>query len=523
MKRRTFLGLLGLYGCKDELENMSINKKLWWLAANRGNNNSDLFVVIGDSNADGWSDSIPTVASDTLYRWNGTSMDEITTQSISNGNGTASATQGSIWQQFATDYKANTGRPVYLITEGRGGSEFYPNGDTNNWYTSGTLYAAMQSAVTAAESATGKTLSGILLVLGVNDQRSANTIANIKTGIDSLFSRLTTDYPGVPILVTIPGGDEGTTWYEQRGYDIRTYIKKQAIDYDDVYIVTSAAFYWPITNAYKADQIHYSQTMNNNLGSQYARWFTNSSYTKWGRSVITAHYDDLSSGRKTLVDNFISAQITSGNYFILNSLHLFKTSNENNLYIDFSFNGYGTKAASGTTFTVNDNIETNGSSGYLTLNYKPSIYTFYGSTSADVIAGLKIKTNVSGSGANRVIFGAASGTLLFRMGQSSATGFTNYPVNRTTASNGTEATPADDSLYSIGRNGTNEYLIKNKTQQATNANAATGDMDARFVIGRSTAGTLYFAGKYEYFYSSQYSAFDLDSFYDDMETVIDSW
>jgi len=32
MKRRTFLGLLGLLGCKDQLEDMKINKKFWWLS-----------------------------------------------------------------------------------------------------------------------------------------------------------------------------------------------------------------------------------------------------------------------------------------------------------------------------------------------------------------------------------------------------------------------------------------------------------------------------------------------------------
>jgi len=31
MNRRNFLGLLGLLGCKDELENMNISKKLWWI------------------------------------------------------------------------------------------------------------------------------------------------------------------------------------------------------------------------------------------------------------------------------------------------------------------------------------------------------------------------------------------------------------------------------------------------------------------------------------------------------------
>jgi len=153
MNRRSFLGLLGLFGCKDELENMNIPEKLWWLSAtgeavpDEGDTTDDgkqAFLIIGDSNADGRGVTIPTVAADTLYLYNGVDLTEVTAQTVAN-NGD----YGSPWQQFATNYKSLSTRKTVLIQKGWGGSEFYPNGDNTNWYTSGDLY---QPAVDAANN-----------------------------------------------------------------------------------------------------------------------------------------------------------------------------------------------------------------------------------------------------------------------------------------------------------------------------------------------------------------------------------
>jgi len=41
LKRRAFLGLIGLIGCKDELEDMEIGEKLWWLCGASGSSPSE--------------------------------------------------------------------------------------------------------------------------------------------------------------------------------------------------------------------------------------------------------------------------------------------------------------------------------------------------------------------------------------------------------------------------------------------------------------------------------------------------
>lgn len=483
-----------------------------------------LFGVVGDSNADGRGETIPVVPAATLYKWNGTAFDEITTQHVAND-----INRGSIWQKFAIDYKASTGQSAYLVNGARGGAEFYPNGDNDNWFTTGTLYGSFKTKMTAALADSGASApKGIFINLGINDYRSANSIANIKTGIDSLLSRLTTDYPGVPILVIQMGRSEsGGNGGDERGYDMRSYLVAKAEALEDVHIVGSGAFLIGMSDGYIADNLHYTQASNDILGMQFATWFKNSSISnKWARSVASSCFRSaLNANRTTLVANLIKNQYDVGNYFKLEYLCSYCVPSINDFLADWCFLGYGV-AGAGLSASTNSHMITNGTNtSFLVFNATTSFYD-RAATQSDIIMGVKLRTKSTASGTAATLMGRTDTTYAIRIAQSST--FVNYHVNNLGANqrNTAETTFTAGTLYSVARNGNTEYLIKNADVFDTNTLASDGQVTQAIVIGVNNAnGTVSFPfnGTYSYAFMGKYQGFDLASFYADMEYMIAHW
>jgi lysophospholipase L1-like esterase len=475
------------------------------------------FGIIGDSNADGAATIITTCAADTLYLWNGSTTTEITTQSVAND----SPTLGSIWQPFATAYKANTGSPVFLINGSRGGSNASALGAGSgfSWSTTGTLYDLFKAKVASGLAASGiSQLTAIIVNLGVNDVRGAQSLATITTGFNSLFTRLNTDYPGVPVLVIQVGRKEDTL-LNSALYEVRELLIDLANTYTNVHMCSSALTF-ALLSGYEADGLHYNQLTQQAIGSQLANWFTNSAYSKWGRSVISSLFDVPSNARKTLIDNFISSQVTSGNYFRMDGLHVFKTGTENNIYFDWSFIGYGVKRTS--TFTANDSIATDGVAGYFDTSYIQNHLTKR-SLRTNLFMGVKVKTRVTAGTA--YLFGNFNGTNI--VGANSNGTNVRYLINDATFSNGTEVTFANNSLYSVGRTAGTKRLIKNKTQDATAAVAVAANIDNFNVtigaINSSGTKATFMSASYEYYFVSEHDSFDIGNFYDNIEIMIAGW
>lgn len=475
------------------------------------------FLIIGDSNADGRGETIPTVPSNTLFKFNGSTFDEITTQSVANDDNT----KGSSWQQMAIDYKAATGLRSCIIQRGLGGSEFYPNGDTNNWFTTGTLYAA---AVTAANSALTalniSKLKCIIINLGINDIRSSNSDTNINAAVDSLISRLTADFPFTNIVFVIPGREEvSDTTKTSRAYFLRRYIAGKAATTDNVHVCCNA-FSFTGSGMMNADLLHYTQAGYNALGSMMSRWLTNTAYSKWSRSVISSMFDDITLTRKGLMSTFIDSQVANGNYFRLEGLNLYKTSTLNNIFVDISFCGYVLNQ--GATFVTNSHIATDGSTSNLIASFTPSIYLGQSGRN-DVIFGVKTKNVNTAAGVVAGLFGGTS-TEIFRIAQSATK--VNGAVNYTSTFDGTDANLQSNTLYSAARSGTSEFIIKNATIDATRVQASTGTFSGAIRIGCLITGgsaTNRLNAQYEYSYASRYTLFDQADFYSKIETLMTNW
>lgn len=477
--------------------------------------NYDKFGVIGDSNADGRGGSIPSVATNTLYNWTGSSFVEVTTQSVAN-----TGINGSIYQQFATDYKAATGKAVYLINGAKGGSSVYDSGDDDNWYTTGNLYDLWKAEVDESENVRGGGLKGIFLNVGINDVRAGTTTANIDAGFQSLISRLTTDFPGVPILVINIGRTE-TEVLSHALVDARQVVSDLVEDNTNVHFIASAGTFIA-TSGYNVDNLHYSQTTNNAIGSMAARWTQNESYTKVARSIISSHFDDLSSGRKTLIQNWVTA--LGDDYYSLNHFINFRTTTANNVFLDWTFLGFCTTTA--VTFNANDNVSTNGTTAqFITTSYINSFIDKSSHGQNNFMFGVRLGTRSTADGTACALFGAFDGTAGIRVTQGSGASLVGYRANAA-ATAGTEQDLLNGTLYTVKRNGTSQYLFRNKTQDHTSTLSSAGACSLGIRIGLSNENAslqLPQNATYLYGFGAAYTGFDYDAFYDATEALISGW
>lgn len=188
--------------------------------ANNTNAGQQVVWVIGDSLAQG-SAIIPgtTPVLGTVKEYNGSYLVNIT------NSDTIGSVNGSPWPDYGIKWNQLTGMITVFNADGFSGAEFYPSVDNKNWYTSpgGILYDP--SVVKTANACTeiGTTEPRVTLVmLGVNDAGPLTgiTLSNIQIGMNSLFTRLESLYPNVPILIAEPG-QKGSPATQPKLADIR--------------------------------------------------------------------------------------------------------------------------------------------------------------------------------------------------------------------------------------------------------------------------------------------------------------
>lgn len=106
----------------------------------------DLFVIVGQSNAEGRGDSAQSPASPHGRFWNGSSL-------VALADPVGGASTGSMWPAFANEwYAATGGRLAAFVEAAAGGTGLLP-GAGGQWSPSGTLRGAAVSAANAAIAA----------------------------------------------------------------------------------------------------------------------------------------------------------------------------------------------------------------------------------------------------------------------------------------------------------------------------------------------------------------------------------
>jgi hypothetical protein len=480
-----------------------------------------LVWVLGDSQADGRGSSIHTIASGTLYNWNGTSYDDITTQTISNDG-----SYDNVVRYFAETYKTNTGYKTLVVNSGAGGSAMYNSGTRTYWTGGGggsDLYdpalARVRLALANKKLRQPKT---IILSIGHADALDAVSDANMSTAMNTILTNITTAFPGVPVLYLACGRLTATAINADL-YNVRKRQMQYAESFTNVHIVTSGSAISLITGGMLVDNLHFD---NNGLSAwalQLNRWYTNSAITnKWARSIVASMFDDLSSGRKTAVTNFVTGVYGRGDWFKLEHFSLFKQTIIENANVDWTFLGFS--FGTGSSFTANTSIGTNGSTTYHSFTFMPAIFN-RSATQNDLIMGVYVKTKTTATGTSGTLFGSGdASTVLLSFGQNTTQ--TIFRTNDNTLTGGGETGIVADHMYAVYRNGTTKGVKKDKTTPATATQASTGNNNALHRIGAfNSNGTTnsFFNATYQGAFGASFSTFDYDSFYDDFIALLAAW
>jgi len=544
MNRRSFLGLLGLLGCKDELENMNKPEKIWWLnsagqqidPATTNAQGQQVFGLIGDSIGRGNSDAVgSTPPAGTVYQYDAATdsivevgaTDLIEVAAIKTPN-------GSPWPRFGIDYNAATGLKACFACTAIGGGHFYTAADSGNlsWYTNGPLYANSKTKIDNALAALGVTKpKGIFIIMGYNDV--ANSTGTTYAHVTSLIDRINTDYdtPNIYISFNNKHSAIADNVLYQVQQNMKKFIRQLSYDYANVELFMSLETLDIRGSNYQVDDAHLDFSGNEAVGACLSRQLNlSSSYHKHARFIIASFESTLSDARKTLINNFIQSQDTSGNLELIDSLYWFKGPAYNDILIDWF--GLTTPVPVGSpTVTADLYLATNGSSQRVS-GPCVSMSSDKSLPESDIILGARIATNTDGSGLDGAIFGTREGaaTSIIDLAQTitpelsyrlSSAGVTLYGSG--------DDYFVNDSFHATARNGGTVYLIKNKTE-VTSASVASATLasttNATLTLGaRNNNLTIdrYFAAQYIYFVMAKYSTFDLDSFYDEMETLIAGW
>lgn len=479
-----------------------------------------LFWLIGDSNADGRGTSIHTIGSGILYNWNGSSYDEITTQTVSNDG-----SYDSMMRYFAPAYNTSFGNKVLSVCSGHGGTALYNSGTREYWSGGGgtdDVYEPARTVVRAALANKGLTRpKAIFISLGLADALDGVSDANIDSAMTSLITNLTTDFPGSPILWLVNGRLTAVS-FNTGLYNLRKRQLEKAEAFTNCHCLSSGCAISLISGGMLADNLHFDNNGLEAWALQFNRWFINSSITnKWSRAVISSHFDELSSGRKTLVDQVVAGLYNRGDYFDLEHFTTYKTTIRSNTYVDWSFLGFGFETGAG--FTANTCITTNGTTSYYSYTYFQDINT-RSATVTDFIHGAKLKTKVTAVGTIAALFGAGITGCVNNFGQNTTN--TIFRAGDNTITNGTETGFVADNLYSVFRNGTTRGLKKNKTTLVSGTVASTGTVNIFPRVGCNNISGVaqnFTSGTFEYVYAAKFSTFDFDSFFDDVENMMTNW
>ena len=223
-------------------------------------------LVIGDSIGNGTNeiypepdtdDSIQGIAgADTLYEWDGSTLQERVRDTIGSNN-------GSQYPSLAIKLKQLTGRVTHIVETAIGGAEFSANGDDRNYSIYGYMYG--DAVVKSNSYLNNQGVSGfdlIKITLGINDARGSAALSNIELDAISLIDRLNSDFPNTPIVINQLGKSSAAY---SRVTAIRGYIDDLVANYSNVYAGKDLNLY---PESYYFDGLHLSQQYNNVFGEE---------------------------------------------------------------------------------------------------------------------------------------------------------------------------------------------------------------------------------------------------------------
>lgn len=444
----------------------------------------EVWGLAGDSIALGLGEVVgPTPTSGTVYEFNGTIIVEVSNDDL------IQAFVGSPWPKYAIDYNTgNSRKPVFSHTAATG-SEFYPNGDNSNWYTSGTLYATFKTKLdNALISAAVTKPKGIIVILGINDAKGAQSLANISIAIASLISRLNSDYNTPNIYFCLPGRDD-SNFSTTRHQHIKRDLIQASKSAENIHVPISLLplYAW---SDYSGDDIHPDQGGNNKIGELVARYILNTTQiSKVARGIIASFNDDISSTKKAAIETFINS-FPFDFRDTFDSLQIYVGDTDKNCLIDFAMRTAPLKVNT-VTFNSKSHYQVNGTNSYLRTYLLQDATT--NSTNTDFIEFVKTKVVTTAAGTEAILFGRSNGTIHTRLRQGTDNQLHFECYDATDSVDDTNTKFQDNTIYAIGRDGTDKILKKDAVELKRLSVASTGAQSTRdaFVGAGNNNGSIH--------------------------------
>jgi lysophospholipase L1-like esterase len=485
-------------------------------ASNTSTDNRQVFWIIGDSISFGTNNNTgpgPTTPAGTFWEWNGTSLVELTTNDL------AGVQNGSPWKQFGLTYTQTRGYKVAVVNSGSPGANFYET-DGNTWMSTDLKYSQGKTKLQGALNAVGVTKPrAILIILGVNDTTTTFDLPTlVQPQVQDLINRLTADYPDVPLLWAQIGRNAASD-NSARLVTVRQYLKTAMRNNNNCHFAADLSHAGG-AGYLGVDNLHPTQTGNNEIGKQFARWFDLYQYdNKWVRSIISCHYTELTTAQKELIKSFIDT--LGENYFNLEYFFRGKITAEVDTYFDYTFNHSAKKFS--TTFASNDSVSTNGTSSYWMINFNPTTAQVVMSQN-DLFDGIKIKQNRSVAGGTTRVGLSRQGTPQIIIGQLN-TSLVYWRVNDATTNTIVGQTKLqDNSFYSIRRvNSANKEIYQNGVLIGTAVVSSNGLPTTVTYIGSSNGSANFLDFSFEYIVSGKASLFNQLNLYNTLEALNNNW
>jgi hypothetical protein len=471
-------------------------------------------TALGSNNSEGPS-TIDVTNEGYYYRASDDTIQPLTTGDMPD------AVTGSMYPGFIHAHFLRTGRKVIVSGLPVGGTKFF--GDMGGGWgeaVSSNYTASVANAEAARVKAGVDKISIVISSLGVNDQKSGDSLASVNTAVATYADKLIASFPYARILHWI-SGFEGTN--NARGGKVRGYQREASIA-KSRFELCGQNLMFNTAGLYSADQIHLSQAGQDMQGQNVDRYLAldTSVYTdRRARTIINSMYTDLSSGRKAKINTLAVNLGTVLDDVISMAFCVMPTKVD----VQTGWGLIGMLTDDGFDFNADANITTDptgSKAARIAISSAVCDYR-YTYTNIGFVARTLDRKGAFGT-STKYLFGVSTGSSVFGVAETSTGVIQYFGWDNNTAFTGSGGI-ADNTRYAVERDGADKRAVVNGSVVGTTTVAAGAESTAGIEVGgRYTAGpTLFLNTEFAYVAMYKASTFNRSLFDSEMETLLSGW
>jgi hypothetical protein len=256
-----------------------------------GRRTIDLFVIVGQSNAEGRGLTASSPPSPFGVYITGSTI----TAPLADPVGGADT--GSMWPAFSNEWKNQTGRYSAFVESATGGTPLLPDAAGSNWSPSGSLRAAAvtaaNNAIAAIRASSRYRLGNVYFVWSQGEQDAVTINGTTITGplyeaaLETLAAYFKTNVPEMVTMAVVQTGGEFDQSDEANYAAIRLAQENACTDSANLVMAYRGAFSFT-ARAMMGDNVHYSQAGLNITGACAARGLANGAAIPAAPAVLAA-------------------------------------------------------------------------------------------------------------------------------------------------------------------------------------------------------------------------------------------